>query len=766
MKDNMANMTIQSIDIQRLMTDILESTPEQLSGFLEIALRKILVDTGADHVFISVIDFEIHQTRTRFEHFDTQTLIKTVKNLKAPLILNAENYSLHPHQEMLYKMMKKRFIDTWMIIPLGMKNYLSIEYTATTQQPEVALSSIEWFTKTLSFKLKYMQLIQDFDQTILAKSEFLSNMSHEIRTPLSGIYNAFYLLNTTGLSQEQLEYVSNGMTSVDHLSSIIDDVLDYATIESGNITIHETKLDLEGEMIRLLKQYKPSADEKKLNMSYHFDFELQREYLGDIIKIRQIIGQVLDNAIKYTDKGSIDLSISKRSTDDMITWVSISIKDSGIGIPHDKLSTIQHAFVQIESSESKRFQGTGLGLSIATELINLLNGQLEVESVLKEGSQFTVVLPLKNVEQSEMRQLNHIKALIITKNNEKSAFINIFESIGIECFDLSNAHQSKMNLMLIEDDQIEANDVRTYKSIYGLPNVITLTPMLGHEFKFKDIDVLLEWPISRQALQQKIYNHLMQRPKESVELEFEKELKGHALLVDDNRLNRVALQSILLKQGIRSTTVESGQKAIELVKKETFDIIFMDIQMPIMDGLETTRRIRHLGEIYEQIPIIAITANQYFKDYDLMKSTQINDVLFKPIRMEQLGQVLRKYIPSERGIIVPEDLVVFDISEFSERFDGSDDIAIEVMHTFLEEYQQDLVHIAQAIALKDPKRIHETTHYFKGSCAYLSGKRAVWLLSQMTQLAKQNRLESMAMLQNLLEKEVELLVKSVRSKLK
>jgi HPt (histidine-containing phosphotransfer) domain-containing protein len=192
----------------------------------------------------------------------------------------------------------------------------------------------------------------------------------------------------------------------------------------------------------------------------------------------------------------------------------------------------------------------------------------------------------------------------------------------------------------------------------------------------------------------------------------------------------------------------------------------MDIQMPNMDGLETTRRIRNLGESYEHVPIIAITANQYFKDYDLMKSTQINDVLFKPIRMEHLGQVLRKYIPQERGIVIPEELIVFDAFEFNERFDGSDDIAIEVMHTFLEEYQRDLYNISQAVAHKDPKQIHETTHYFKGSCAYLSGKRAVWLLSQMTQLAKQGRLESMSMLQNLLEKEVLLLVKSVQTKLK
>jgi len=766
MKDNTVKSTIQSSNLFSLMTDILESSPEGVSGFLEIALQKILVDTGSDHVFLSALDINIYESRNVFIPLDASVISKAIQSSNTPFILSFENHLQDTVHETLYQLMKVRFIETWIIIPLGFESYLSIEYTSSPQQIEAIIQSLSWFIKTFTFKLKYIKLSEELDQTILAKSEFLSNMSHEIRTPLSGIYNAFYLLNTTGLSQEQHEYVNNGMTSVDQLSSIIDDVLDYATIESGHMSIHETKFDLEVEMIRLYQQYKPMADEKKLSLQYHFDQQLERDYLGDIAKIRQIMGHILDNAIKYTDQGFIHFSTILKSYDNTTSSIEISVKDSGIGIPTESLSTIKDAFVQMETNESKRYPGAGLGLSIASELVSLLQGQLDVESVLIEGSLFKVTLPLKPIAHINHTHLNGIKALIITQNTKPSRLKSILESIGIECYALKDIGNNRVHLIVIEDDALELSDVMKLRVSYGQPNVFTMSPMIHDEFQLKDIDIILEWPISRQSIEQKISNRLNQRRKDAVDIEFEKELKGHALVVDDNRLNRVALQSILLKQGIRSTTVESGQKAIEQVKKESFDIIFMDIQMPNMDGLETTRRIRNLGASYEHVPIIAITANQYFKDYDLMKSTQINDVLFKPIRMEHLGQVLRKYIPQERGIVIPEELIVFDAFEFNERFDGSDDIAIEVMHTFLEEYQRDLYNISQAVAHKDPKQIHETTHYFKGSCAYLSGKRAVWLLSQMTQLAKQGRLESMSMLQNLLEKEVLLLVKSVQTKLK
>jgi len=233
--------------------------------------------------------------------------------------------------------------------------------------------------------------------------------------------------------------------------------------------------------------------------------------------------------------------------------------------------------------------------------------------------------------------------------------------------------------------------------------------------------------------------------------------------VDDNRLNRVALESILKKMGMKSKSVGSGALAIQIVTNESFDVILMDLQMPEMDGLEATRRIRHLGKKYMNLPIIAVTANTYIKDYDLMKSAQINDVIFKPIQFEQLNQMLRKYIKSQNEIHIPDELFVFDSYDFKMRFEGSDDIADEVILSFLSEYIGDLKKINAAVKSKDSVRIIETTHYFKGSCSYLSGKRAVWLLGYMIELAKVNELKHMEHSLDMLNIEIKALVESIES---
>ena len=758
MKTDPMNMTIQSSDTANLMIDIIQSSPEELSGVLNNALKKLMMDTGADHVMISVLSHEVAQTRTHFIPFDQKAIQSIIRDKSLPMIFQVDDVDF-PVSDIMHQ----RFSETWVIIPLQ-KGYLSFEFTSKLSNTAILIDTSSWLVKSLEFKINAIETIQELDQTRKTKSDFLSNMSHEIRTPLSGIYNAFYLLNTTGLTHEQIEYVNHGMISVNQLSSMIDDMLDYANIESGGMSLHPVLFDLEHEMIRLYQHYKPLAEEKKLSFFFDYDLQLNNQYVGDIARIRQVMNHLLDNAIKYTNQGSIELNIHFKAIQDQHTWIELNVADSGIGIPSEALNQIKDAFIQVDNSKTKDHQGTGLGLSIASELTQLLGGKLEAHSIVKEGSRFTVSIPLVTQQPLSYPHVNHMKALVVSQTSQPSRFVNLLVSMGIECLYLDFLSNQLVNFIIIEDHKLDSSSISQLKTTYGLPTVLTISSSLDHQFQ-KGIDIIFEWPTSRAMIEYKIHQRLSHHQKDHLAYRYGQELKGYALLVDDNRLNRVALQSILLKQGIRSTTVESGLKAIELVKNEVFDIIFMDIQMPVMDGLEATRRIRNLGQAYEQIPIIAITANQYFKDYDLMKSTQINDVLFKPIRMEHLGQILRKYIPRDRGHLIPEELPVFDLIEFNERFDGSDDIAIEVMQTFLEEYQHDVLNIKNAILASDIKRIYETTHYFKGSCAYLSGKRAVWLLNQMTTFVKQGQLDLMSMYQNLLETEIDALAKLVKSKL-
>jgi hypothetical protein len=764
MKEMPMTQTKLSNDFLKIIISLTKTTPETLFGVLEVGLKLLMIETGADHIYMKAKTFEINHSRTRFVPYQPNDIQSIIQEIKRPILFSIKDEPFQDPSTLMIELMNQRSVESLAMIPFMEGCFLAIESTSMLPKDTQVLELGSLLVSILESQLKCFQLNQDIEQSVTAKSEFLSNMSHEIRTPLSGIYNAFYLLNTTGLSHEQLEYVNNGMVSVDQLSSIIDDVLDYATIESGTMNVNPTIFDLELEMVRLYQNYKSMTDEKKLNLVFDFDYRLNSTFLGDISKIRQVIQHLLDNALKYTHRGNIQLKVSKMLEQDQYTWVMMTVADTGIGISKDDLDRIQDAFVQLDSSESKPYQGTGLGLSIAKQLISLMHGKLEVESTIHQGSTFYVSLPLIAQPQQHPLSQTGLKALMISSNSEPNPLVKALESMGISCFHMHNIHQHRVDLIVVEN--IQANiELNALKSTYGKPGVLTMAVLMRHQTPINDVDILIEWPISRSSIHQKINNLTHRMINNDVEDNYEKHLKGHALLVDDNRLNRVALQSILMKQGIRSTSAESGLKAIEIMKKESFDIIFMDIQMPTMDGLETTRRIRHLGPSYEKIPIIAITANQYFKDYDLMKSTQINDVLFKPIRMENLGQVLRKYISQERGIQIPETLVTFDETEFDERFEGSDDIAIEVMETFISEYTNDLSKIRHAIASKNAQSIYETTHYFKGSCSYLSGNRAVWLLDQISTLSKSGHLESMAMLLGLLESEIEELIKRIKVKM-
>ena len=283
-----------------------------------------------------------------------------------------------------------------------------------------------------------------------------------------------------------------------------------------------------------------------------------------------------------------------------------------------------------------------------------------------------------------------------------------------------------------------------------------------NEKRMHKVDGVIEYPVSRTTMVQKLMSNY-HKARKTVTSPYTKQLSGTALIVDDNRLNRVALEGILLKLGIKSKLADSGSKAIEMVKNESFDLILMDIQMPIMDGIEATRRIRSLGNSYQMIPIVAVTANSYFNDYDMLKASQINDVIFKPIKIESLGQLLRKYLSGTDTITIPQEILSFDRLDFLKRFEGSYDIAKEVVATFQAEYPKDLDHIKEAIVSKNNEDIVKTAHYYKGSCTYLSGKRLVWVLNRMMDLAKNHQLDEMKELLHLLIIETDELVKQLKS---
>ncbi len=585
---------------------------------------------------------------------------------------------------------------------------------------------------------------------------FVANISHEIRTPLNGIHNALYLLQTTDISKEQKNYLEMAQLSMDQITSIVDRIMDLEALESGQLDLQKRSFNLEDEMIRLIKMYQRSIEQKKLNLIWNYDYLINHEVVSDDRKIRHILSHLIQNAVKFTHEGDIELSIKKEK--DIFIF---EVRDTGIGISDEHLDHLYDAFFQIDMSNEKEFQGLGIGLTVASELTKLLGGTLQVESLLGQGSLFRLTLPLEKGKEITFHELNQLH-VFIHHDKQISQMKPMMVSMGINVYDEDDIKDQKADIILFETPLKQGETLHQIKDFYGQNDCLLLT--LGHfeQKRMKKVDGALEYPISRTMLMQKLLSS-MHEVRKSITSLYTKVLTGTALIVDDNRLNRIALESILKKLGIKSILLDSGAKAIEFMKTSQVDLILMDIQMPQMDGLEATRRIRSLGDKCQTVPIVAVTANAYFNDYDLLKAAQINDVIFKPIQMESLGQILRKYLGFIETIRIPDEVISFDKNDFLKRFEGSYDIAKEVIETFTTECPKDLEKIRIAIETKQGETILGAAHYYKGSCAYLSGKRLVWLLNRMMDDARINHLDDMLELQQLLIKETEDLLHHLKS---
>jgi signal transduction histidine kinase/CheY-like chemotaxis protein len=595
-------------------------------------------------------------------------------------------------------------------------------------------------------------------QASLEKTHFLSKISHEFRTPLNGAKNALYLLNSTHITSEQKEYIDIATYSVESLILMIGDILDISKIESGQIEIYNDIFDLENELVNILLTENSIAMEKGLSIIFDYDYSINHLIVSDLKKIRQIISNILNNAIKYTNKGNIRFSVRKIKETDTYNEIQFTVKDTGIGIDKVYHQKVFEKFFQIDSGNSRSYEGTGLGLSIVKELVDQLNGEIRLTSDLNQGTTFNVDFKLNIKETYDFSKTEKLKVLVIDDDYKSKKIVEMLKSMQIKVDNLKNISKSYDLIIFSEEKSLDL--INYYKNNFGKKEVIIAS--LNNENSFKDkIDIVFNEITSRKQIYQKISSK-MNGNKQDIQDLYVNELSGYALVVDDNRLNRIVLENILRKEGIKSKLVDSGLKAIEAVQKERFDIVLMDIQMPKMDGMETSNKIRDLGPQYKYLPIIAVTANAFLNDYDLMKKAQMNDVLFKPINIEQLERLLRNYISHQKYIFIPQHYIVFDSKDYEKRFEGSEDIAEGVISAFIETYSEDMKKIEVAIKKSEQKEIEQTIHYFKGSCAYLSGKRTAWLLSSMMDMNVKSDLDHLRKAYEVLSYEVDKLVEELK----
>ncbi|MCQ2523621.1 MAG: ATP-binding protein [Lachnospiraceae bacterium] len=493
-----------------------------------------------------------------------------------------------------------------------------------------------------------------------AKSAFLANMSHEIRTPMNAICGMTYLLGSTELKDDAREYVETIKNSSESLLALINDILDISKVDSGIIEIDKNPYRLD-DILRDVRNYiAPLVDYSKIATNVFVGPDVPLNLIGDVYKVRQVVTNLISNAVKFTEEGEILLKIDARKKDDKKVDITFTVKDTGIGIKDEDLDKLFVKFEQIDMAKNRKREGSGLGLAIVKSYVELLNGHIDVESEFGKGSTFKVTIEQEYVDNKtvleENEEIKDVIFVILEKNEYSRRNLEMmFSSVDAEYVILESLSQ----------DTLKASDKFRYCLLYNFADynehvvnqdlswlpLICKIAMVRQEFEFPtelSDTVFVKKPFSYITVNdtlKKFRNHEVKQTEQKEELpKFDP--KTRIAIVDDNRVNLKVTSTILKKFGIQAQTMLSGFEILESYEDGAeYDLIFMDHMMPEMDGIETVKRIRALDcENAKEVPIIALTANAVMGVEDEYMKAGMNATLFKPVNIDALKVTLVKWL--------------------------------------------------------------------------------------------------------------------------
>ena len=630
-----------------------------------------------------------------------------------------------------------------------------------------------------------------------AKNEFLATMSHEIRTPLNGILPILEMLRETRLDAEQLKMVDTAQSSSRHLLRIINDILDFAKVESGKLQLESIEIDVQDLVDAVTELMSGSARNHNLKVSASVAENVPRVVRGDPVRLRQILINLVSNAIKFTEEGGILIEVSRGQTSQKEVELLFAVADTGVGMSEETADRLFQSFTQADASTTRKHGGTGLGLVICKRLVELMGGKIGVRSTVGQGSTFWFLIPLrKSVMEvpSARRDLNGVRILTLIDDTELATRVSrylrgwgVVETSTSDAADaLAKLRSTSMlgeswgpQLALIDGAGMEQRlpnllaEIRNIEALKNIRVVVLLTSdALAYKLK-RDYGVLIlagglrPEPLRRMLyrlfdVESRHFGNTDLRPEEVYDdlnvsvpdrplaqapaVTSERELSGRVLLVEDNPVNLGVVQKALAKLGLNCETAADGSEALTQYRRQRFDLILMDCQMPVMDGYEATRQIREFEEAQGRPPatIVAMTANAMAGDREKCIAAGMDDYLAKPVGLGQLRQSVSNWLaaPSAPPLQQVDEASpaavagVIDEAVLRELQEIMDEDYLDLLRTYLGNAPELIGQTRTAIESGDAAAMVLPVHSLKSSSANVGAMRLSELAKEAEQLAK------------------------------